>query len=254
MSFPMVNFPQTFIGCDTPYADADTAIFAAPYDSSCSFRPGTRFAAQAMRPDSWGLESWSPYQDKDLEDYRIADLGDLELPFGMGAEALALIEAQVDAILEAGKQSVMIGGEHTVTLGAVRAAHKHYPKLRLIHFDAHTDLRDEYLGNELSHASVIRRCWDVLGDGRIHSFGVRSGLKEEFAWAREHLDFHPLEVSGAGDLPAEIPAGTPVYITLDLATWPSCAAPSSGSPRSWSPWASRFPGSSYSSDWSSPMR
>lgn len=228
--YPVNNLPQTFIGCAVPYPEADTAVFGAPYDSTCSFRPGTRFAAQAMRPDSWGLETWSPYQDKDLEDYRISDLGDLELPFGQNEEALAIIEAQTDAILGAGKQPVMIGGEHSLTLATVRAAAKHHPKLRLIHFDAHTDLRDDYLGNPYSHASVIRRCWDILGNGRIHSFGIRSGLKEEFAWAKEHLDFHPFEVQGAADLPAEIPVGTPVYITVDLDVLDPSVFPGTGTP------------------------
>lgn len=229
-AFPQYNLPQTFIGCADPYSEADTAIFGAPYDSTTSFRPGTRFAAQAMRPDSWGLETWSPYQDKDLDDYRICDMGDLELPFGQNEEALSLIEAQADALYVDGKQPVMIGGEHSVTLGAVRAAYKHHPRLRLIHFDAHTDLRDDYLGNPYSHASVIKRCWDILGDGRIHSFGIRSGLKEEFQWAKDHLDFHPFEVIGAADLPAEIPTGTPVYVTVDLDVLDPSVFPGTGTP------------------------
>ena len=73
---------ETFIGCDCPYEEAQAVIFGAPFDSTTSFRPGTRFGAKAMRGDSFGIETYSPYQDLDLEDYNVCDLGDLELPFG----------------------------------------------------------------------------------------------------------------------------------------------------------------------------
>ena len=108
------------------------------------------------------------------------------------------IESRAAEILEAGKLPVMIGGEHLVTLGAVRAAVKRYPDLHVVHFDAHADLRDDYLGARLSHATVLRRVWDLVGDGRIFQFGIRSGDREEFLWGREHVftrrfDFKGLE-------------------------------------------------------------
>ena len=181
-----------YIGCDAEYEEARIVLYGAPFDSTTSFRPGTRFAGQAIRNDSYGLEIYSPYQDRELAEGMVYDCGDLELAIGNSEAVLAQIEETA-----AGKLPFMIGGEHLVTLGAVRAAVKRYPELHIIHFDAHTDLRTDYLGVELSHACVMRRCWEVLGDGGIHQFGIRSGEKQEFDWAKSgHTDFHPFRLDG----------------------------------------------------------
>ena len=174
---------QTFIGLEASFDEAKCVIFGAPMDSTTSYRPGTRFASSAMRQESFGIETYSPYQDKDLEDIKVFDGGDLELPFGNPRKSLDMIQETIKTILEANKLPCMIGGEHLVTLGAIEAVVEKYPDLRIIHFDAHTDLRDEYLGEKLSHASVIRRVHDLVGDGKIHQFGIRSGERDEFYWA-----------------------------------------------------------------------
>ena len=120
---------------------------------------------QAVRNDSYGLEhTVALIEDRDLEDCRIFDLGDLELAIGDSELVLSEIEKTAETILKDKKLPFMIGGEHLVTLGAVRAAARQYPELHIIHLDAHTDLREDYLGVKLSHAAVIRRCWDILGD------------------------------------------------------------------------------------------
>ena len=168
--------PNQFIGCDRPFAEARVVLFGAPYDSTTSFRPGTRFGPSAMRSESFGIETYSMLQDRDIaEDAAVFDSGDLELPFGAPDRALEMIEARESEILGAGKIPFLLGGEHLVTLGAMRAAVKRHPDLRIVHFDAHADLREDYLGVELSHACVLRRCHDLLGDGRIFQFGIRSG-------------------------------------------------------------------------------
>lgn len=136
---------HTFIGCDCEYDDAKIVLFGAPYDSTTSFRPGTRFASSAMRNESFGIETYSPYQDKDLLDVNVFDSGDLELPFGNPEGALRDIQSRTSEILDDGKVPCMIGGEHLVTLGAVRAVAEKYPDLHIVHFDAHADLRDDYL-------------------------------------------------------------------------------------------------------------
>lgn len=82
-----------------------------------------------------------------------------------------------------------------MTLANVRAVLAKYPGLHIIHFDAHADLRDDYLGAKLSHACVIRRCFDLVGDGRIHQFCIRSGERSEFAFAKEHTDMHPFDLT-----------------------------------------------------------
>ena len=220
---------QTFIGCDAAYDDADVVIFGAPYDSTTSNRPGTRFAASAMRLESWGLETYSPYQDLDLTDKNIYDAGELELPFGRPEPALGMIEMTAAEIIKDGKKPLMIGGEHLVTLGAVRAAYVKYPDLRIIHLDAHTDLREHYLGERLSHATVLRRCHDHLGDDRIFQFGIRSGTREEFAWANGHTHLQKFDLKGYDQVISGI-NDAPVYFTLDLDVLDPSVFPGTGTP------------------------
>lgn len=208
---------ETFIGCDSSYDKASVVLFGAPFDSTTSFRPGARFGPSAIRHESFGLETYSPYQDKDLSDYSIFDGGDLELCFGSSEQALDDIQMCAEEILNDGKLPLLIGGEHLVTLGAVRAVAQKYPDLHIIHFDAHADLRDEYLGAHLSHAAVIRRCHDILGDGKIHQFCIRSGERDEFKFAKLHTDMHRFNFNGLTELCSELSElNTPIYFTIDL--------------------------------------
>lgn len=207
---------MNFIAAEADFDEARAVIFGAPFDGTTSFRPGTRFGPGAIRAESDGIETYSPYQNKDLEDIAVFDSGDLLLPFGNTEAVLEEICARTSEILEAGKMPVMLGGEHLVTLGAVRAMVQKYPELHIIHFDAHTDLRDDYLGERLSHATVIRRCHDLLGDGRIHQFGIRSGERAEWDFAFAHTDFHPFNVKDVLDVVLALGSDVPVYVTLDL--------------------------------------
>jgi len=220
---------HNFIGCDAEYDAASIVIFGAPYDSTTSNRPGARFGPGAMRTDSQGLETYSPYQDLDLEDCAVYDAGDLSLSFGRPQPVLELIEATTAEIITAGKIPVMLGGEHLVTLGAVRAIVQRYPNLHIIHLDAHTDLRQDYMGETLSHATVLRRCHDILDDGKIFQFGIRSGLKEEFEWAKTHTKLEKFGLSGFSDAIAAI-GDAPVYFTLDLDVIDPSAFPGTGTP------------------------
>lgn len=222
---------ETFIGCDAPYADAKIVLFGAPFDSTTSFRPGARFGPAAMRHESFGLETYSPYQNADLTDYPVFDSGDLELCFGSTEAALKDIEERTETILADGKLPVLLGGEHLVTLGAFRAVLNQYPDVHIIHFDAHADLRDDYLGAKLSHACVLRRCHDLIGDGRIHQFCIRSGEREEFRFAKEHTDMHPLTLDGLSDCVAALKASDiPVYFTIDLDCLDPSVFPGTGTP------------------------
>lgn len=220
---------ETFIGCDAAYKDADTVLFGAPYDCTTSFRPGTRFASAAMRRESYGLELYSPYQGKELTDRNIFDGGDLELPFGAPEPMLRMIEKQAATILKDGKRPFMLGGEHLVTLGAVRAAVKKFPDLHILHFDAHADLRDDYLGQKLSHACVLRRCHELVGDGKIYQFGIRSGDKSEFEWGKEHVFTRLFDFEGL-DGALRALAGKPVYLTVDLDVLDPSVFPGTGTP------------------------
>ena len=222
---------ETFIGCEAEYKDANIVLFGAPFDSTTSFRPGARFGSAAMRHESFGLETYSPYQDKDLTDYKVFDSGDIELCFGSAELALADIQARAAEILKDGKLPLLLGGEHLVTLGSVRAVFEKYPDLHIIHFDAHADLRDDYLGAKLSHACVLHRCHELVGDGRIFQFCIRSGDREEFEFAKEHTEMHKFNFSGLENVVDRlIEAKVPVYLTIDLDCLDPSVFPGTGTP------------------------
>lgn len=222
---------ETFIGCDAEYEASKIVMFGAPFDSTTSYRPGARFGSATIRHESYGLETYSLYQDKDLEDYEVFDSGDLELCFGSSDAALLDIEKCTREILADGKLPFMIGGEHLVTLGAVRAVFEKYPELHIIHFDAHADLRDDYLGAKLSHACVLRRCHELVGDGKIHQFCIRSGERAEFAFAKEHTDMHPFSFEGLQEVVDELAEKkVPVYFTIDLDCLDPSVLPGTGTP------------------------
>lgn len=222
---------ETFIGCESSFEEASIVLYGAPFDSTTSFRPGARFGPSAMRHESFGLETYSPYQDKDLMDISVLDSGDLELCFGSSEMALSDIEKRAEEILGAGKFPLLLGGEHLVTLAAVRAVAAKYPDLHIIHFDAHADLRDDYLGAKLSHACVLRRCHEIVGDGHIHQFCIRSGEREEFQFASRHTDFHPFTFEGLGETIRELKEKqVPVYFTIDLDCLDPSVFPGTGTP------------------------
>ncbi|MBE5684910.1 MAG: agmatinase [Ruminococcus sp.] len=222
---------ENFIGCDSSFEEAEIVLYGAPFDSTTSFRPGARFGPSAIRHESFGLETYSPYQDRDLMDIRVFDSGDLELCFGSSEKALADIQDRAEEILKEGKMPLLLGGEHLVTLAAVRAAAGRYPGLHIIHFDAHADLRDDYLGAKLSHACVLRRCHEIVGDGHIHQFCIRSGEREEFQFASRHTDFHPFTFEGLEETVRELKEKqVPVYFTIDLDCLDPSVFPGTGTP------------------------
>ncbi|WP_298528167.1 agmatinase [uncultured Ruminococcus sp.] len=220
---------QTFIACDSEYEDAKIVLFGAGFDGTTSFRPGTRFGPTAIRNESFGIETYSPYQDKDMLDYSYFDSGDLELPFGSTNRSVADIAMRSDMILSDGKVPFMIGGEHLVTLGSVMAVKEKFDDIYIVHFDAHADLREDYLGQKMSHACVLRRCWDILGDGHIFQFGIRSGDREEFRFAEEHTEMHKFSFEGLEDVVERL-RGKNVYFTLDLDVLDPSVFPGTGTP------------------------
>lgn len=220
---------ETFIGCDKEYSQADFVIFGAPFDSTTSYRPGTRFASKVMRSESFGLETYSPYQDADLCDISVFDGGDLELPFGNTKRVLEEIQTYTQKIVFDQKIPVMIGGEHLVTLGAAKAVFEKYPDLHIVHFDAHADLREDYLGEQLSHATVMRRIWDFVGDNRMFQFGIRSGEKSEFVFADKHTMLNKFNFEQLDHVIQQL-NGKPVYFTLDLDVLDPSVFPGTGTP------------------------
>ena len=220
---------EVFMGCDTGWHFASTVLFGAPFDSTTSYRPGTRFGSSAIRRESYGIESYSPYQDRDLLDGDVVDVGDLELCFGDSRAALDAITEQTRQILASLYRPLMLGGEHLVTLGAFRAVAEKFPDVHVIHFDAHADLREDYLGVSLSHACVLRRCWELVGNGRIFQFGIRSGDREEFQWGRTHVKTNRFDFATLEEVIDQL-QDKPVYFTLDLDVLDPSVFPGTGTP------------------------
>ena len=219
----------TFFESDCNYYEADIVIFGAPFDSTTSYRPGTRFASRTMRAESYGLEYYSPGQDVDLSEINFFDAGDLDLPFGDTKKTLIEIENYVAEVMADEKFPLMIGGEHLLTLAPVSVAHRKFSDLAIIHFDAHADLRDNYLGVELSHATVMHRIFDLVGDDSIFQFGIRSGDKSEFEFAKAHTKLNLFDFKGLEEVAKKI-QGRPVYFTVDLDVLDPSAFPGTGTP------------------------
>ena len=221
---------KTFIGCESDFSNADLVILGAPFDGTTSFRPGARFAPLQMRIESVGLETYSPYFDADLTDFKICDYGNLDLPFGATERALQIIQEQASVIFKQNKKLILIGGEHLISLPVIKEAASIYYDLVVIHFDAHADLREEYMGVSFSHATVMRRVWEILGDHRIWQFGIRSGTREEFYWAKEgHTVINKYNFTGLTKAIDDI-ANRPVYLTIDLDVLDPSAFPGTGTP------------------------
>lgn len=196
------------------YDEAKWVMIGLPFDGTCSNKPGTRFASQAMRTASWGLEEYSPIVDKDFNDISFFDAGDLEFALGNRDGILNLIEENIKQILADNKKSFGIGGEHLVTLPQIKAYKEKYPDLTVVHFDAHCDLREDYLGEKLSHASVIRRVTEIIGKENLYQIGIRSGEQTEFQWMKENKTLLT-DMSEAAKIFQSL-KDKPVFITLDI--------------------------------------
>lgn len=177
---------RTWMGQNPDYESSDIVMLGLPFDGTVSYRPGSRFAPEQIRLASWGLEEYSPEFDKNLEDVNFHDAGDLEFPLGNTYKTLEQIEKNVEDIYKDGKKVFGIGGEHLVTLPEVKAVSKFYDDLAIVHFDAHTDLREEYLGEEMSHSAVIRHISKFVKPENIKQIGIRSGMKEEWDFMAKH--------------------------------------------------------------------
>ena len=213
-----------WIGSLENYNDAGIIMLGLPFDGTCSYRPGSRFAPERLRLASWGLEDYSPIYDKHLEDVKFFDAGELEFPLGNTQKALDVIEQNARQIFTDNKKYLGIGGEHLVTLPAVKACKEKYDNLAVIHFDAHTDLREDYLGERLSHVSVMRRIGEIIGFDNIKQIGIRSGLKEEF----ELMKKYNTQVESSKDL--EKLLNKKIFLTIDVDVLDPSVMPGTGTP------------------------
>ncbi|MGM5471526.1 agmatinase [Bacillus pumilus] len=229
MRFDEAYSGKVFIGSHPTWEDAKVILYGMPMDWTVSYRPGSRFGPNRIREVSIGLEEYSPYLDRELHEVPFFDAGDIPLPFGNAQKSLDLIEEYVDSILEKGKFPLGMGGEHLVSWPVFRAMHKKYPDLAIIHMDAHTDLREEYEGEPLSHSTPIRKVAGLIGPENVFSFGIRSGMKEEFEWAKE-AGMHISKFEVLEPLKKVLPKlkGRPVYVTIDIDVLDPAHAPGTG--------------------------
>lgn len=215
---------RTWMGQNPDYNSSKVVMLGLPFDGTVSYRPGSRFAPEQIRLASWGLEEYSPVFDKHLDDVNFHDAGDLEFPLGNTYKSLEMIKENVEDIYKDGKKVFGIGGEHLVTLPEIQAVSKFYKDLAIVHFDAHTDLREEYLGEEMSHSAVIRHISKIVGAENIKQIGIRSGMKEEWEFMKQnHTLIH--DYKGLDTL-----KNKPVFVTVDLDVLDTSVMPGTGTP------------------------
>ncbi|MCL6570131.1 MAG: agmatinase [Bacillus sp. (in: Bacteria)] len=229
MRFDEAYSGNVFIKSHPDFDESQVVLYGMPMDWTVSYRPGSRFGPARIREVSIGLEEYSAYLDRDLEDVLYFDAGDIPLPFGNPQKSIDIIEAFVDQIMDAGKFPLGMGGEHLVSWPVMKAVYKKYPDLAIIHMDAHTDLRESYEGEPLSHSTPIRKIAELIGPKNVYSFGIRSGMKEEFEWAKEN-GMHISKFDVLEPLKEILPtlAGRPVYVTIDIDVLDPAHAPGTG--------------------------
>lgn len=218
-----------FIASQQNYEQSEVVLYGMPMDFTVSFRPGSRFGPARIREASLGLEEYSPYLDKELAQVNVFDAGDIALPFGNAARSLDMIAEFVAKLLQDNKFPLGLGGEHLVSWPIFQEVYKKYADLAIIHIDAHADLREQYEGEPLSHSTPIRKACQLIGAENVYSFGIRSGMKEEFEYAKSSgMHMYPFDV--VEPLKQVLPslAGRQVYVTIDIDVLDPSAAPGTG--------------------------
>lgn len=221
----MKTISNCFIGCDKSIEKSDLVIFGAPYDGTSSFRPGSRFAPDKIREASHGLETYSPDYNMDIEDLNVGDIGNLELPFGDKNKVFEEIKNCTIKLLKMNKKILCLGGEHLITFPLIEVLSRTYDNLKVIHMDAHADMRDSYMGEEFSHATVLSNVAELIGQKNIYHYGIRSGTKEEFKKIAQYGNLN----KKIDELSKQI-GNDPVYLTIDLDILDTSVLPGTGTP------------------------
>jgi agmatinase len=205
------------------------AILGCPLDMTSTFKSGSDKAPNAIREASDSIETYSPFFDKDLDDLPFADLGDMDIAGDSVQTSLSKIESAIAEILHLKALPLSIGGEHTITLGVIKGLKRIYPEFVVVHLDAHTDLRDDYEGNPLNHATVIKRVTEIIGAENLIQLGIRSGTRQEFQWMKDNGALLHWTAGAEKHLLKRLGA-KPVYLTLDLDVMDPALFPATGNP------------------------
>jgi len=226
-----MNFIKSadFIGCNAAYKTARTVLAGLPYDGTSSFRPGSRFAPDSIRKYSYAIETFSHEQERDITDYKVADLGNLEMPYGDSKAVVKLVEELAAKMLKDKKKALYIGGEHLLTYPIMKQYSKKYKDLKVIYFDAHADFRESFTGSRLSHASAARLTAGEVGDKNLFMFGIRSFEKNEWLYMKKHNIFVDSKAVRFDEVADKI-KGYPVYMSLDMDVFDPSCLPGLGTP------------------------
>ena len=222
-----------FMGAQRGLNQCRVSLLGVPYDGTCCFRPGARFGPSAVREDSYGIETYCPQLNLDLEDINFTDIGSLDVPLGDAKSTLDYIRDATDILLKKNLKPLIIGGEHSITSGVIKSLITNYPDLIMLQLDAHADLRDEWLGSKFSHACTMKRCLEILPSKKIFQIGIRSGTKSEFLEMNnsKRLIQHTLG-KNAKSLEEALKSfkGRPIYLTFDSDWFDPSIMPGTGTP------------------------
>ena len=218
---------SSFFNSADSYEKSDLILLGVPMDYTASNIPGSRFAPKRVRELSYTLENYSPFFD-DFIDEKFYDAGDIVLPWGNTDKSIKFIGETAKGILSDGKKIVSIGGDHLITFPVVKEYVEKYKDLVVLQFDAHTDLREEWNNEKYSHATVLKLIHDIIKKGHLYQFGIRSGSKEEFDFAKKHCHIYKNDVyeplkKVLGNL-----SNKDVYITIDIDVLDPAFAPGTG--------------------------
>lgn len=222
-------FPLPFLSARETPDDCRWHLVGLPYDEASSFRRGAQYGPPEIRLASDSIESYSAYQDRDLEDLRYFDTGDLELSGKDPEAAIAAIRSFYESAYRRAVSLLGIGGDHTVTVGAVQGVVQSGLRPRVLYLDAHMDVRGEYTGGIYSHACVARRLAEQLGADHLMLWGIRSGERSEFEWARSEGIYLGREISSLKKAIRSLDED-PVYLTIDLDVFDPAELPGVGNP------------------------
>jgi len=202
--------------CSNPNLKKSRIVMVGvPYDGTSTFRPGSRFAPEAIREASYGIESYSPYQDKDLREIRFYDIGDIPLSYSDVKLNLEIIEGFIHKIIIKGKRVLALGGEHLISYPIIKAHKRKFKDLVVIQLDAHSDLIDSYRAEKFSHATVMRRTAEVVGFENLYQLGIRSMVREDKLLPLRDKNMCMFDLSKAKKFLDEI-NDRPIYLTVDL--------------------------------------
>ncbi len=208
-----------FMGAKREINNSVIGLYGVNYDGTTSFRPGARFGPSEIKNVSYGIESFCPQLNADIEEINFTDFGNVEIPLGDPQPVIEIVKKTTENIYSLNMKPLLLGGEHSLTIGSIHGAIKYFPDLIVIQLDAHADLRDEWLGSKYNHACAMRRCLEILPSHKLFQVGIRSGTKKEILEMKkekrlinQHFGKPSLELYKA----LKPFRGRPIYLTVDL--------------------------------------